>query len=280
MSLIPHGFFPRSTFDYDIWHRPLNVGHVGPTTLDLFDPFDALDHNMCRNLLWIDRPGFLEDIVGPAEPRVPYKYRITVDCHGYKPNSIKTEITPDKSKLVVSAKEGDETANEDGDFAVKQFRRSYKLPADIESDKMVSFVTGNSQLVVEFPVREKPDQKKRRRESAGDLFPVVSQGEDGEMKVKMSLDLPENFDPAKVKVTCKDRDVIVQAEDKIEKPDAVSQFYYYRRSTLPENTDFKGLKCSIDKNRLCIEAPFHPDLPHHRTIPIENQKHNNKSIKN
>lgn len=276
MSLIKHNFFPRSMLDYDIWHRPLDV-NLGPSTLDLFDPFDALDHTLCRNLHWLDRPDFLEDIVGPVTPKVPHKYRIKVDCHGFNPNSIKTEITSDKSKLIVSAKEGETTANDDGDYSVKEFRRTYKLPNHVEVDKMVSFVTGNSQLVVEFPVLE----KKKRRESGGELFPVVSEDKDGNKKVCMNLDLPANIDPSKVKVVCKDRDVIVQAEDKVEKPDGVSQFYYYRRSTMPENTDFDALKCSIDKNKLSIEAPCHSHAKlGHRNVPIENKQEQNAAIKN
>ncbi|CAF1132482.1 unnamed protein product, partial [Brachionus calyciflorus] len=44
MSLIPHRF-PRSMFEMDFWSRPEHLG-LGPSTLDLFDPFDELDHMM------------------------------------------------------------------------------------------------------------------------------------------------------------------------------------------------------------------------------------------
>lgn len=43
MSLIPHGFLPRSMFDMDLWHKP---AHHGQSTLDLFDPFDELVKNL------------------------------------------------------------------------------------------------------------------------------------------------------------------------------------------------------------------------------------------
>lgn len=279
MSIIKHRYFPRSTFDYDIWHRPLaTVASVlRPTsTLDLFDPFDALDHALCRNLLWIDQPDFLQQLVAPAVPRVPHKYRIAVDCSGYNPKSIKTELSADKSKLVVSAKEGDSTAvNEDGDYSMKEFRRTYKLPGDVEAEKMVSFVTGEGHLVIEFPIKRAEEEKKM----SSPMFPTIIE-ENGKKMVKVSLDVPEGVDPNKITVTCKDRDVIVQAEEKTEKPDGVSQFFYYRRSTLPENTDFNALKCSLDKNKLSIEAPINPDLkPGVRTIPIEN-KNGTASIQN
>ena len=57
MSLVPitPSFFPRSMFDMDMWARPSSLG-VGPSTLDLFDPFDELDRMMSRNLMWLNEP--------------------------------------------------------------------------------------------------------------------------------------------------------------------------------------------------------------------------------
>ena len=48
--MIPHTMFPRSSFDTDLWH---NYGdtHLGPSTLDLFDPFDELDHTISSTKL-------------------------------------------------------------------------------------------------------------------------------------------------------------------------------------------------------------------------------------
>lgn len=51
MSLIPHSFFPRSMFDMDQWHRPFS--DMGLSTMDLFDPFDELDHMMGNKLFMI-----------------------------------------------------------------------------------------------------------------------------------------------------------------------------------------------------------------------------------
>lgn len=148
MSLIQHRLFPRTMFNYDLWSRPLfessshsssSSSSLGPlTTLDLFDPFDVLDHDLCRNLSWINQPRMLSR----DENRVRQKYRITVDCHGYKPSSIKTEIAGGGAKLVVSGRENDEAVkvnNDDGDYSLKEFKRTYRLPKNVETDKMVSF---------------------------------------------------------------------------------------------------------------------------------------------
>ena len=44
--------------------------------------------------------------------------------------------------------------------------------------------------------------------------------------------------------------------DEQEKWDSLSETFYYRRSTLPENTDFKSLKCTLEGNNLTIRAPI------------------------
>lgn len=89
----------------------------------------------------------------------------------------------------------------------------------------------------------------------------------------MSFNLPENVDPSKVTVTLKDRDLIVKAEDKIEERDRMSQFSYYKRSTLPENTDVNALTCSLDNSKLTITAPIVSDLKASiKQIPIQSIK--------
>lgn len=57
-------------------------------------------------------------------PRVAEKYRITLDCQGFDPNSIKTEIK--ENKLVVNATEGQVSPT--SDYLFREFRKSYDLP--------------------------------------------------------------------------------------------------------------------------------------------------------
>lgn len=119
MSLLSHSFFPRSMFDMDLWNPSL----AGPSTLDLFDAFDDLDRMMSRNLIWLNEPETLR-LSSPKQP-VSEKYRITLDCQGFNPNSIKTEIK-DNNKLVVSASEGKPSAT--SDYSLREFRKTYDLP--------------------------------------------------------------------------------------------------------------------------------------------------------
>lgn len=248
MSLIPFDVMPRSMLDMDTWFRP---------TLDLFDPFDVVDRALSRNLQWLDWPSFME----PIKPIVPRKYRVTVDCAGYEPKSVKTEIQ--NKNLIVSGKE--DVKEQSGDYSTKEFRKTYKLPDNAETEKLVSFMTPLGQLVVEVPLKEEGQIQE-------DLFPRIVDKPEGGKQMSMKCSVPQGVDPTKISVTCKDRDLIIKAEDVKERPDSVSRMHYYKRCTLPENTDFNSLKCRFQNNQLEIEAPIQPGLSFQRQYPIEYSK--------
>jgi HSP20 family molecular chaperone IbpA len=260
MSLIPHSFFPRSAFDMDQWLKPMST-HLGPNTMDLFDPYDELDHMIGRNLEWLNKPDFLQ--TSPLMPKVPQKYRITIDCAGFTPKSIKTDVKG--HTLTVTGREEDRQAA--GDFSVKEFKKTYTLPTHSEPGKLVSFMTSPGHLIIEVPLRE---TTKHLNE---DLFPrIVDLPGGGGKEVSMKFQVPETIDPSKVHVSIKDRDLIVKAEDKVDKPDGISRFYYYKRTTLPENTDFSHLKCSLDNHQIQVRAPLDRHFNKFRHIPLEHTK--------
>lgn len=279
MSLLRHEFFPRSMFDMDNWFRsPLTtfpytttpsllgstVSPLSPiSTLDLFDPFDELDNVISRNLQWLNRPQFLESL--PMVPRVPQKYRVAVDCSGFSPNSIKTELK-ENNKLIVSGREEAKPEIEGGDYSIREFKKTYQLPQQAEVDKMVSFMAGNDRLIVEVPLKETETSPN------ADLFPQIQDNPDGTKSVQMRFVIPENIDPSKVSVSVKDRDLIFRAEDRVDKPDRHTRFHYYKRTTLPENTRFDSLKCIHDKDMITVSAPL--DLEYtrqYRSLPIQHK---------
>jgi len=226
--------------DMDTWMKPF-----GPmSTLDTFDPFDELDHTMGRNMQWLNRP----ESMMPVMPRVPQKYRVTLDCVGYSPHSIKTEWKG--NQLNVSAREEVKDA-ETGDFSVKEFKKTYTMPPGAECEKMVSFMTGDGQLCIEVPLKES------ERHMNVDLFPQVVD-ENGGKAVKMAFGVPDNIAPEHIHVNIKDRCLVVKAEEKKVRPDGVSKFHYYKKTTLPENTDFDQLKCNYDSasHKITVSAPL------------------------
>lgn len=269
MALIPHNVFPRSLFDVDNWFKPTTHG-LPSTHLDLFDPFDELDHTISRNLAWLDKPEFMQPFA--LVPRVPQKYRITIDVHGYSPKSIKTELKGHRLSVW-----GKEEERHDGgeDFTVKEFKKTYDLPQLAELDKLVSFMAPHGQLVIEVPLKESDSHQNL------DLFPRIVDTANGGKEVALKFGVPANIDPSKVSVHIKDRDLIVKAEDKIEKPDSISKFYYYKRTTLPENTDFDSLKCNYDNHQISVSAPLKLDWKPQRNVAIEYKKpHLDAAIEN
>lgn len=250
MPLIQRRLYPRSVYDMNTRY------HQYPLDMSLLEPFDDLMNDSMP----------LFGLAPKFQLRAAPKHRIKIDCNGFDPKVVKTELTEDKAKLIVSAKVGDEKPDEEGDFAVKKFRRTYKLPENVDVDRMLRYVTRHGQIFVEFPL--KIFDRKRKVDYDENTPADVTVASDEQKRVKLSFDLPEDLDPAKVKVTCHDRDLIVQAENKAEN----SQCYYYRRSTLPSNVDLDALKCVLEDNKLRIEAPCHAkaDKSNVRTIPVEN----------
>lgn len=248
-------------YDMDQWlTSPLmKTPSMGLTTLDLFDPFCDLDRMMGRNLQWMTRP---ESLMRAIQPLVPRKYRITIDCAGYKPESVQTTMrhVNNQHHLDVHALE-ESGKSTDKDYTKKEMKKSYTLPMDVEPDQMVSFMTPGGTMVIEFPLKSDTPALTQA------LLPKIVGNE-----VQMCFQVPENIDPSKVHVSLKDRDVIMKVEDKVETPDSVSRVHIYSKTTLPENTDLNSLKCIQEGNQIKISAPITKALPlGGRPIPIQQQ---------
>lgn len=257
--LISHSFMPISTFDMDYW---LKQDNIGLSTLDLFDPFDELDRMIGRNFNWLNKPEFLCQTI----PKNPNKYRVKLDCTGFSSKSVRTEIL--NNQLIVTGNESNKQQNNNEDYAIKEFRKTFKLPSNTENDKLVSFMTSNGNLVIEIPLKE--DEKTKN-----DLFPKIS---DDKTNVCMNLALPDNLDPSKLNVICKDRQLIIKYQNKKETDDTYSDVYFYKQVLLPENTDFNCLKCTFDQNTLSISAPLKSDFKEKKENVIEVQVLNQNKL--
>jgi len=272
--------FPRANFDADsrLWHNYGEKSDIIPSTLDFFDSFDELDHyfsskclffyKFCfnlnvrnifilvilENIHWLNKPEFVSQLMMPP---VLQKYRIVCDVMGFSPKSIKTEIKG--NHLYVHGKE--EMKMDGGDFSTKEFKRTYEFPTQAITDKMVCFVTGNGKLVIEMPLKETSTH------TDSDLMPKVI---DNGKTVSLNFAVPAGIPMDKVHVTIKDRDLIVKAEDKWERKDGSTRYFYYKRTKLPENTDFGGLKCNWNNHKLSITAPINANYSaSYKKVPIE-----------
>lgn len=268
MSLLKPQYFPRSMFET---HWPAEGQKKDPLMLDMFDPYDELDRSIAKNLYWIDRPKFLKEIL--EQPRVPHKFRITLDCLGFDSDTIKIKVK--NKKIIVSGGNGRVDLG-DGDFIHKEFRRTFDIPDNAESDNMVSFLTSIGNLVIEIPLVT--EHKKVRGKN--EMEPKMMTDSSGNQIFHLNIYLPVGIDPSNIKVTCKDNDLIVRGEQIKQSKDDYSKIHIYKRCKLPENTDFDQLKCVLDNDQLFIKAPIKQGhSTEKRTIPIELNE-TNKRIKN
>jgi HSP20 family molecular chaperone IbpA len=276
MSLIRHRFFPRPMiFDIDPWfNRPLAFD-MWPW--DWFDPFDEIDMRMARarDLMWLNRPSdFMFDSMlppldfPPMPMSMPRRFRIDCDVSDFSPSSIKTEIKD--NKLIVSG--SNESKFDDQNFTKREFKRMYELPKDSEKDKLVSFVAPDGRFVAELPLFD--------NKNMFEDMPKIVNGENGAKSVQMSISVPEKIDPSKISVTCKDRELIVKAEENKEDSNSTSRSSYFQRTTMPENTNWDQLKCTYENNKLNVSAPIDKNNNRaERTIPIDYKQQQNQQLK-
>lgn len=179
--------------------------------------------------------------------------RITLDCTGYSPKSIKTDVIG--NKITVTAREEDRQSSDN--YTIKEFKRSYDLPKNADVEKLQSFISPSGQLFIEVPVKLPKYEE---------TLPKIT--DDGK-SFTMVYTIPDYIDPTKVSVSSKERDIVIKSEDKSEDD---KSFVYFKRFALPENVDFNQLSCSLDRNKLTISAPVRAETrPSYRKIPIQNK---------
>lgn len=91
--------------------------------------------------------------------------------------------------LTISGSEGNPALKGTDDYSVREFKKTYELPNYVDPARLVSFMTGDGTLVVEFPWKQEF--------VTSDLAPVVDQAN---KCVTMNVNIPENIDPNKLHV--------------------------------------------------------------------------------
>lgn len=91
--------------------------------------------------------------------------------------------------LTISGSEGDQSKKGQTDYSVREFKKTYELPDYVDTKRLVSFMTDDGTLVVEFPWKQEF--------VTNDLAPVVDQAN---KRVTMNVTVPEGIDPNKLHV--------------------------------------------------------------------------------
>lgn len=82
-----------------------------------------------------------------------------------------------------------------------------------------------------------------------------NENKSAEKKLLMSLDLSD-YQAEDIKVSIKDRELIVKAERKIETNTRKSRTSFFQSTSLPPQTDIEHLRSNFDHGKLIIEAPY------------------------
>lgn len=223
------------------------------------------------------------------------KFRVQLDVNGFNPETISTKI--EGRKLIVEAKQ--EERLEDGDYNIRQLRKSYELPehagrfhssrfhksmcvSDLDESKLTSFVTRNNMLVIEVPIKT-PEQTNQSLAQFGqfldpsfdyagfvngsDFQPKIIDKDENQKQLEMTIGM-KNFQPNEMKVTVKDNALIVKGEHRQEDENGSQQSFFYRSIMLPPGTQVNQLESHLtDDGQLKIQAPYiEPKQP-----AIENQ---------
>ncbi|CAF0947006.1 unnamed protein product [Rotaria sordida] len=87
------------------------------------------------------------------------------------------------------------------------------------------------------------------------IVPVTSDNTNNDKKLLMSLDLSD-YQAEDIKVSVKERELIVKAERKIETDTRKSRTSFFQSTSLPPQTDIEHLQSNYIDGKLIIEAPY------------------------
>jgi len=227
------------------------------TSLDIFDPFDVVDQKLNRRMQWLDQPDTMH-----LQPQVPHRYRITLDCQGFKLKSLQTELKEVKGRPVLKVVGLEERGNRGSDnYMKKELKRSFTLPKNVVTSKMVSFMTPDGKLVIELPLRSErtrstsPVKRTRSESPMMILLPRVLDTGRGK-EVMVVFPIPEDIPQEKIHMSVKDRDLILRVEDTNMTNESMTSIHIFDRATLPETTEWNMLKCMRDGPNLVVSAPL------------------------
>jgi len=254
--------------------------------LDFFDP--CRDFNTYPTALsiqpnafrWVNQPQQLTHSNQASEPSSPAphaeKFRVQLNVAGFNPETIKTKI--EGGKVIVEAKQEDRQS--DGDYHIREIRKSYELPQHADTGRLASYVTPNNMLVIEVPIQN-PEAERRLEQAKNDdrsltqfgqyrdpLFDytgflggsdfqprIVDKG-NNQKQLEMNVGM-KNFKPDEIKISVKNNELIVQGEHRQKDENRSERSFFFKSTTLPPGTQVEQLQSYLtDDGHLKIEAPF------------------------
>jgi len=210
-------------------------------------------------------------------PALSEKFRVQLNVAGFNPETIKTRV--EGRKVFVEAKQEDRHG--DGDYSIREIRKTYDLPEHADVFNLASYVTPNNMLVVEVPVNS-PRIDRGLSHTMADTNALTQFGQfrdpifdyngfvsspdfrprlvdtsiGGQKQLKMSLGV-KNYRPEQIKVSVKNNELIVQAEHQYNDNNRSERSFLTKSITLPPGTQVEQVRSFLNTDgQLEIEAPF------------------------
>ena len=253
--------------------------------LDLFDPWNDFDifptalTARPHAFRWVNQPQRLAHSksqsgqpVSPSSP-APHaeKFRVQLNVAGFSPESVKTRV--DGRKVIVEAKQEDR--QNDGDFSIREIRKSYDLPEHADASQLASYVTPNNMLVIEVPIRNPEAEKKKEQGNVsqfgqvrdplfdyvgfmgGSSFnPRIVDKDNNEKQLEITVPM-NTYKPEEIQVSVKNNELIVQGERRHQDDNRSERSYFYKSTLLPPGTQIEKLQSHLTEDgQPKIEAPF------------------------
>ncbi|CAF0899848.1 unnamed protein product [Adineta steineri] len=223
-------------------------------------------------------------------PALSEKFRVQLNVDGFTPESIKTRV--EGRKVIVEAKQEDRQG--DGNYSIREIRKTYDLPEHADANNLASFVTPNNMLVVEVPVTH-PHIERRLSQTLADTNTLAQFGQyrdpvfdyagfigssdfrpriidtniNGQKQLKMALAV-KNYRPEQIKVSVKNDELIIQAENTYNDNNRSERSFLTKSISLPPGTKVDQLRSFLNADgQLEIEAPF---FEPNQMRPIEVQR--------
>jgi len=228
-------------------------------------------------------------ITTTTTPALSEKFRVQLNVAGFNPDTIKTRV--EGRKVIVEAKQEDRQG--EGDYSIREIRKTYDLPEHADSTNLASFVTPNNMLVIEVPINQ-PRLERRPSQTLADTqaltqfglfrdpifdYPafiaspdfrprIIDTGINGQKLVKMALAV-KNYRPEQIKVSVKNNELLVQAEHNYSDNNRSERSFLTKSIILPPGTQVDQLQSFLNtEGQLEIEAPFN-EPTHSRSIEVQ-----------
>lgn len=204
------------------------------------------------------------------------KFRVQLNVAGFNPETIKTRV--EGRKVIVEAKQEDRQP--DGDYNIREIRKTYELPEHADATRMASYVTPNHMFVIEVPINN-PENERRLAQATNDNQALTQFGQyrdpffdyhgflggsdfqphivdkgNNQKQLEMNVEM-KNFRPQEIKVSVKNNELIVQGEHRHKDKNRSERSFFFKSTTLPPGTQVDQLQSHLtDDGQLKIEAPF------------------------